>query len=126
MKLKKRIGAFLLAGAMMTSVGSQAFAYSWSGYLGDNKWTSVAGLKTKTTSSATAAKVTWSSTENKSKGCKVEVYNDGGTRVAYGTLRYGSTVSLSGNTAKNKNYSMKARTVSDTDVGIYNGGSWNP
>lgn len=26
MKLKKRIGAFLLAGAMMTAVGSQAFA----------------------------------------------------------------------------------------------------
>ncbi len=110
----------------MTAVGSQAFAYSWSGYLGDNKWTSVAGLKTKTTSSATAAKVTWSSTENKSKGCKVEVYNDGGTKVASGTLKYGSTTSLSGNTAKNKNYSMKARTTSDTSAGIYNGGSWNP
>lgn len=110
----------------MTAVGSQAFAYSWSGYLGDNKWTSVAGLKTKTTSSATAAKVTWSSTENKSKGCKVKVYNDGGTKVTSGTLKYNSTVSLSGNTAKNKNYSMKARTVSDTDVGIYNGGTWNP
>lgn len=110
----------------MTAVGSQAFAYSWSGYVGDDVWTSVAGLKTKTSSSSTAAKVTWSSTENQKKGCKVRVYNSGGAQVASGTLKYNSTVSLSGNTAKNKNYSMKAKTVSDTDVGIYNDGSWNP
>lgn len=114
------------SGLLVAMLGSQALAYNWSGYLGDNQWTSVAGLKTKTTSSTTKPWAKWTGTENQSVGCKVQVYNDGGVMVAYGTLKYGATTTLTGSTVKGKSYSMKARTVSNTSVGRYNNGTWAP
>ncbi|MGM9624027.1 MAG: hypothetical protein ACI3X2_11995, partial [Butyricicoccus porcorum] len=126
MKLKRKITSMVASGLLVAMLGSQAFAYNWSGYIGDNKWTSVAGLKTKTTSSSTAPSAKWSGTEDKNKGCKVEVYNEGGTRVAYGTLTYGSSKNLTGSATKGKAYSMSARTTSSTSVGIYNNGTWAP
>lgn len=124
MKLKRMISSIAASGLLIAMLGSQAFAYNWSGYLGDNQWTSVAGLIKKQSDGNPWAR--WSDSENRNKGCKVEVYNSGNTRVSYGTLIYGSTKTLTSGTVNGKSYSMKAKTTSDTEVGIYNKGTWAP
>ncbi len=125
MKLKKRIGAFLLAGAMMTAVGSQAFAYSWSGYLGDNRWTSVAGVKTKTSKGYATA--SWSGSEGQVKGCKVAIYTSDGAYIESVALTLkGGSRSITADVVSGKSYSLKGKLVKDSERGIYNSGSWNP
>lgn len=131
MKLKKRIGAFLLAGTMMTAVGSQAFAAqsmsSWSGYLGANQWTAVSYFITeKDVDSHTHVK--WSNSALSARGCKIAVYNENGKQVLSKDVSsyQGQNLPIPYKATKGLQYKLKARLKYANSIGVYNNGTWEP
>ena len=132
MKLRKRIGAWVLAGAMMATVGAQALAYQstsgWSGYLGSNKYTFVTNKITEKDNDATSH-VNWTgSNNNYNNPIYFRLYRTDGTVTGSVQIvtRRTSYSSFSTSTVKNEQYRLQAKLTNYSLNGLLNSGSWEP
>lgn len=129
MKLKRMISSIAASGLLIAMLGSQAFAYQatsdWSGYLGYNGYTKVATNKAELDSDG-YAHVSWNSSENSAKGCRVGIYTEGGTYMTSAALTKGYMKTISLETVVGRKYTLKAKLTKDNPTGIYNAGTWEP